>query len=308
MPRFDARAAMAPDGALQGFGDLTAALLMAPRLREKLDAESQQRQDERSYRDSQQQLQRDQLAQALGIHKDQMGLEQQRIGNEKESRQGENVRKWAEDAGTGLKNLYGALTGGNKRAGPAGPQYRPQIYKNVTTQDPNTGAMIHHQVLKSPEENAADRAAWYDAQGIPDPKLAGRPQLPAMTKPTDPIEVIAARRDANKRVQDQQRAQGLMSLPGDVRPPPSTVGLPQEDQAPTAQQDQAPITQLGPKVTPRRFTPEESETVRKMPLHWQQDLQQVLETGNPDAIQKAYARIAIMRQKQQIPVLANRER
>lgn len=319
MPRFDARAAMAPEGATAGFGDLAAALLMAPQLRRKQDAEDQQRQDQLDYLDSQQQFQRDQLAQALGIHKDQMGLEQSKINNEKDYRQGENVRKWTEDFGTGLKNAAklaidagGALTGNKKKSGtPSGTGWHKdqngQFFRTAADGKIETYDPASDTIKKLGTGNPAPPASatpvapapskdssWWTLRqsGVPNADgsftdntlgdMLGRKSMFKDQNPADPIEGIATRRTAN-----QQAAQPTVS------PPPTAGGL-----------QGAPLPPA--RVTPRRFTPEESETVRKMPAHWRQDLQQVLEQGDPDAVQKAYARIAIMRQKQQIPLLANR--
>lgn len=217
---------MVPGGAAEGFGNLGAALLMAPRMRRQQEDDQKKQTADQAFRDKQ-------LAQALQIAQMNDMNDRARIHDDYEYRQGmlaNDKSAQAMKSGTDLaKALGGGISSvfGLSDKPPAEPKME-SFDPYLKVQDPS-GAV--HYEAKSPEQVDAERA-------VRDRYLHGavRGQTPTM-RPMDPAQV-AANKERSAGVRAQQRAQGLAQAPGDPKPAPSVAGLPPQR---SAALDQAPI-------------------------------------------------------------------
>lgn len=231
-------------GATEGFGNLASALLMAPQMRRKMDMETQQRADERGFQDRQ-------LAQALGMHQDQMGVERERTAAQ---------AKWHEqDAAERAQAAKDAAEA--KRAAGAGRGVTPDTAVGEAARraaedvgDPNwdvapDASGVPHKVPRAAESRAAMFPLYHAAirkhltlMGL-DPATL-KPLSPeaqaAAAAGSDPL--VGARQTANGQVRQKQRASGqaagVDALPGAAMPPPAQATAPAGPTAKTMTQAQ----------------------------------------------------------------------
>ncbi len=242
-------------GATEGFGNLGAALLMAPQMRRKLDMEAQQRQQETSFQDRQ-------LAQALGMHQDQMGVERERTAAQ---------AKWhTEDAAEraqAAKDAASAKQAAGSTRGVTPNDLLKQAHDRAIDEvgDPNYDVAVNPQtglpqrVPRSPESRAtmqplfrAAVAKHLKTLGL-DPMTLRRmsPEEQAATAADGADPVVQARQAANGQVRQQQRANGqaagVDALPGAVNPPQAqaATAFPSGPKTMTQAQLQAKATAAG---------------------------------------------------------------
>lgn len=247
MMGLDSRAAMVPGGAVEGFGNLGAALLMAPRMRAQQEDEKKKQALDQAFREKQ-------LAQALDIAQANQMNDRARIADEAnwrtqqdENQKSANAMKYGNELAKALAGGVSSIFG-NEKAPPEAKVDSFSPYLEVKTPD---GAVHYEQ--KSPDQVDRERE-------IRDRYLHGavRGNAPP-PRPMDPAE-IAANKERSAGVRTQQRAQGLAQAPGDPTPAPSVAGLPPGktlagsglDQAPQVadapQQDAAPAAASGQVV------------------------------------------------------------